>query len=187
MSGAGAVLALALGAAQPESPPTPPPAASQTQPPPSPLQPGAPAASEDTPPPEPLADDAKGTTVDQAYASAEARQGALDGRWRLSDAAGAPLFDFQLTDPGERPSPRTTDFAHPQIEGAWRDLRREGALGGDGLLDQVSRAGQRLVISFHGRDAGHPVQVILHPTAGGGWTGELAEVGATTIVFLERP
>jgi hypothetical protein len=104
MSATGAVLALALGAAQPETPPAPPPAASQTQPPPSPLQPGAPgqpapAAGEDTPPPEPLADEAKGTTVDQAYASAEARQGALDGRWRLSDAAGAPLFDFQLTDP----------------------------------------------------------------------------------------
>jgi hypothetical protein len=86
---------------------------------------------------------------------------------------------------GYRPSLRTTDTARPQIEGAWRDLRREGALGGDGVLDQVSRDGERLVLSFHER-AG-PAQAILHPAAGGGWSGELAEVGATTIVFLERP
>ncbi|QUD86798.1 hypothetical protein [Phenylobacterium montanum] len=194
MHPAGAALALALGAAQPDAAPaTTPPAATQTQPPPSPLQPGAPGApappqaGEDAPPPEPLADDAKGTTVDQAYASAEARQGALDGRWRLSDAAGVPLFDFQLTDPGEKPSPRTSDTARPQIEGAWRDLRREGALGGDGVVDQVVRDGDKLVISFHERDAAHPMQAILHAETNGGWIGELAEVGATTIVFLERP
>jgi hypothetical protein len=54
------------------------------------------------------------------------------------------------------------------------------------VLDQVAREGARLVLSFHDPDTAHPVQVILH-SAKGGWSGELAEVGATTVVFLERP
>jgi hypothetical protein len=55
------------------------------------------------------------------------------------------------------------------------------------VLLRVLRDGERLLISFQEPDAAHPVQVILHPATNGGWSGELAEVGATTIVFLERP
>lgn len=184
MSAAGAAVAIALAAVQPPGAQPP-----DTQPPPSPLtaSPLPAPAPDDSAPAEPLADEANGATVDQAYAAAQSRQGPLDGRWRLSDAGGAPLFDFQLTDPGDRPSPRTSYTARPQIEGAWRDLRRDGALGGAGVLTIVQREGDKLVIAFGEPGPAHPIQVILHRTATGGWSGEMAEVGATTIVFLERP
>ncbi len=191
MSPAGAVVALALSAAQPPDLP-PPPAAPTVQGPPAPAPSPAPPpdqaqTTDDSNPAEPLADDAKGTTVDQAYQAAEGRQGPLDGSWRLSDGAGAPLFDFQLTDPGGAPSPRASAPDHPDIEGAWRDLRRMGALGASGFLQSVRHDGSSLVISFTEAGPARPTRLTLRPTADGGWTGELNEAGdPPLVVFLDR-
>ncbi len=195
MSPAGAVAALALSAAQPSDHPSPPPTAPAVQAPPAPGSVPAPIpappdqaqTTDDSNPAEPLADDTKGTTVDQAYQAAEGRQGPLDGSWRLSDGAGAPLFDFQLTDPGGAPSPRASEPNHPDIEGAWRDLRREGGLGASGVLQSVRHDGPSLVISFTEAVPARPTRLALHPAANGGWTGELDEAGRPPlVVFLER-
>ena len=178
MNPAGAVMALALGAAQPpEGAPLQPPAAVQP----------APAQPESDTPTEPLADDAKGVSVDQAYQAAERHQGPLDGSWRLSDNAGVPLFDFQLTDPGGAPSPRATQPDHPEIEGAWRDLRREGAMVASGFLQSVRRDGTSLEIQFVESDPARPTRLLLRASLYGGWAGELDEAaGPPVVVFLER-
>ncbi len=212
MTAAGAVVALALGAAPapslsppiaaPVSPPSsvssttpapataPVPGAGAAPPPPSDgLEPDTKPLADDNAPSDPLADDTQGLTVQSAYAAAEQHQGPLDGRWRLSDGAGAPLFDFQLTDPGANPAPRASDPEHPQIEGAWRDLRLQGGLGGSGFLLSVRRDGADLEIRFYETDAKRPTRLALHPAADGGWSGDLTEGGGdrrAKIVFLDR-
>ena len=198
MTPAGAIVALALGATPPEpaAPPTPPPApatapAAATPPPANAAKPGDGLEPDSTPitgdsaPTEPLADEATGSTVHSAYIAAEQHQGPLDGHWRLSDGDGAPLFDFQLSDPGAAPSAKAGNPKHPEIEGAWRDLRHEGG-GWSGFLLSVRHDGARLQIDFDESDPSQPVQLILRPTADGGWTGELTEAGAPRIVFLDR-
>ena len=202
MTAAGAVVALALGAAPaPPSPPPAPPAApapavappattvpaTSTPPPSDTLEPDTKPLSDDNAPTDPLADETQGSTVQSAYAAAEQRQGPLDGRWRLSDGAGAPLFDFQLSDPGANRSPRSSNPDHPDIEGAWRDLRREGAMGASGFLLSVRHDGASLEISFEEANPKRPGRLALHLAADGGWKGELTEGGAPQIVFMDRP
>lgn len=189
MSAAGAIAALALsastsGAPAPATAPAalPPPAAATA----SPDAPETPATrpDESAPPADPLADDAQGLTVESAYRAAQDRRGPLDGRWRLSDGAGAPLFDFQLADPGAAPSPAAADPDHPEIEGAWRDLRREGALAASGFLTSVRREGEALELTFS--EGPRTVRIRLTPVSGAGWRGELDEGAGPRAVFLER-
>ena len=184
MTPAGAVIALALGAAQPSGAPQP----SQPDAPTVQAAPAPPQPSDDATPAEPLADDSRGVSVDEAYQSAERHQGPLEGSWRLSDNSGVPLFDFQLADPGGAPSPRASQPDHPEIEGAWRDLRREGAMVASGFLLSVKRGPMSLEILFVEADPATPTRLLLRPTLYGGWTGELDEAGAPPlVVFLDRP
>ncbi|HEY2658810.1 MAG TPA: hypothetical protein VGI79_03745 [Caulobacteraceae bacterium] len=203
MTAAGAVVALALGAApapQSSVAASPPAAAASSAQSVAPapdqkanaapssdaLEPDTKPLTDDNAPTEPLADETQGSTVQSAYAAAEQRQGQLDGRWRLSDGAGVPLFDFQLTDPGGSRSPRASNPEHPDIEGAWRDLRREGGVGASGFLLSVRRDGTNLEIRFYETDPRRPSRLMLHPTADGGWTGELTEGGPAKFVFLDQ-
>ena len=89
------------------------------------------------------------TAADAAYdgrlrssmASAQAYQGPMDGGWTLL-AGGRELYVFQLTDRAG------------VVDGAWRDLRRPGALDASGFFDQVERSeaglrfwiGERVVV-----------------------------------------
>ena len=82
------------------------------------------------------------TVADQAYdsrirassASAQVYQGALDGGWTLASADGGDLYAFQLSDRG-----------NGAVEGAWRDLRKPGALSASGFVDQIERVGGEIV------------------------------------------
>ena len=187
MSAAGAIAALALSASTPGAEPSGPAAAAQAQataPVSAPPEPPATTPDDSAPPFDPLADDAQGLTVESAYRAAQARRGSLDGRWRLSDGAGAPLFDFQLSDPGAAPSPASADPDHPQIEGAWRDLRREGALAASGFLASVQRDGETLELTF--AEGPRTMRIRLKPASGPGWSGELDEGAGPKPVFLDR-
>ncbi len=105
--------------------------------------------------------------IRSSMASAQGFQGPLDGGWTL--AAGArELYALQLID------------RNGAVEGAWRDLRRPGALDASGFIDQVERAGGELTVRF----AGGAV-AILHADDGR-WSGELSEGGRAESVTLRR-
>lgn len=119
--------------------------------------------------------DAPATPTEAAYdsrlrssaASVQGFQGPMDGGWTLS-AGGQALYALQLTD------------RNGAVEGAWRDLRRSGALDAYGFFDIVERTGSRLTFRF-----ADGIVAELHPD-GGRWTGELVEGGRRETVSLAR-
>lgn len=119
--------------------------------------------------------DAPATPVEAAYdsrlrssaASVQSFQGPMDGGWTLS-AGGQALYALQLTDRAGA------------VEGAWRDLRRSGALDAYGFFDIVERTGGRLMFRF-----ADGIVAELHPQ-GDRWTGELVEGGRREVVSLIR-
>jgi hypothetical protein len=134
--------------------------------PPAPAQPGAridPAAPTD----------AYDSRVKQSFAAAQSFQGPLDGGWTLSATGEGQLYAIRFVDRGGR------------LEAAWRDLRRKGALGASGFVDQVERLGGRLTLAFSPVDGVRDVATL---TAGAGnlWTGQLDENGRTRAVALAK-
>lgn len=118
--------------------------------------------------------DGPGTEADLAYDSrlrmsasaARSFEGPLEGGWTLA-AGGSDLFALQLVD--------RAGF----VEGAWRDLRRPGALDASGFIDAAERNGGDLTFRFAG------AVLVLHP-AEAGWAGQLTEAGHTTTARLTR-
>lgn len=112
--------------------------------------------------------------ADQAYdgrirasmAAAQGYRGAWDGGWMLS-AGGRDLYSLELND---------RDGA---VEGAWRDLRRAGALDASGFIDSAEAADGSLTLRFAG-------VVAVIRAEGGRWRGELTEAGRTEPVGLRR-
>jgi hypothetical protein len=110
--------------------------------------------------------------VKQSFAAAESFQGPLDGGWTLSAGAEGPLYAIRFVDKAGR------------VEAAWRDLRRQGALGSSGFVEQVARDGGRLVLRFSPSDGVQDVATLN--AAAGGWTGELDENGRKRAVSLAK-
>lgn len=121
------------------------------------------------------APDGPPTAADVAYdsrlrasmASAQGFQGPMDGGWTLF-AGERELYALQLID------------RNGAVEGAWRDLRRPGALNASGFIDGTERMDDALTIRFA---AG--AVAVLHG-ADGRWTGELTEAGEKRAVTLRR-
>jgi hypothetical protein len=114
------------------------------------------------------------TRLKSSFASAQGFQGPLDGGWTLSAKDAGDLYALQLVDRPDR------------LEGAWRDLRRKGALGASGLVDDIRRNGADLTLSFSASDAAQPVTATLHAAYDGAWSGNLTEGGRTRAVVLRR-
>lgn len=110
-----------------------------------------------------------------SFASAQGFQGPLDGSWTLAAAGGGDLYALELRDRGAG-----------VVEGAWRDLRRAGALGASGFVDEISRAGQELTLRFQPSPDAPTVTATLRGGHDGRWTGELVEQGARLPVSLRR-
>jgi len=106
--------------------------------------------------------------VRASWASAQSFQGPLDGGWTLAAASG-PLYALQLADRGRG-----------SVEGAWRDLRRPGALDASGLIDPADDAGAEVTLRLGGGVA------TLRRGADGRWAGTLDEAGRTQAVNLSR-
>lgn len=114
--------------------------------------------------------DAPPTAGDMAYQNrvlgvfhaAQGRQGALDGRWRVN-ADGVDVYILQLADPGAGES---------RIEGAWRNVRREGGLDASGFVDQVSREDDEVVVRFTDA-ARRAAEIRLRNTPDGQWVGRI--------------
>lgn len=104
-----------------------------------------------------------------SFASAQGMQGPLDGSWTLS-AEDKDLYSFELVD-------RNGGY----LEGAWRDLRRIGALGASGFVSEVSRYGPQLTMRFSSATA------TLSAGVDGRWSGELVDKGGQrSTVVLRR-
>ena len=191
MSVIAALAALSLQAAQPapsgaaaQASPAAPNAAPSSAPAPNPTP--APPTIDSVLEQETLTEDARQAAVRAAFDAAQARRGALDGRWALSAPDGQALYIFQLTDPGQSPDPRSITPQVPVIEGAWRDPRRAGAADGSGFLARVQRDGSALTIRFADRDPAHPQVVTLHLLADGRWSGALEGEGPSRPVVMAR-
>ena len=108
-----------------------------------------------------------------SFAAAEGFQGPLDGGWTLA-AGSDDIFALQLVDKADR------------LEGVWRDLRRKGALGASGVVDQISRQGGELTLRFQARASGPQTVAVLHSTPDGRWTGNIEDAGQRKAVVLRR-
>jgi hypothetical protein len=108
-----------------------------------------------------------------SFSSAQGLQGPLDGSWVLSGPEG-DLYSLELVD-------RTSGV----LEGAWRDLRRPGAINASGFVDDIQRYGGQLTLRFypHGRE---PAVATLMAGVDGRWRGELTDRGARKSVTLKR-
>lgn len=123
------------------------------------------------------------TYVDQGYdqrlrssfSSAQGLQGAMDGSWILSVDGLGDLYVFELVDRG-----------YGLVEGAWRDLRRKGALTGSGFIDVIERSGSQVTLRFTSRPDGAPTTATLTASADGRWSGELTDQGRTRPATLRR-
>lgn len=121
------------------------------------------------------APDGPASPADQAYdsrlrssaAAVRGYQGPMEGAWTLS-AGGREVYALQLVD------------RNGYVEGAWRDLRRTGALEGSGFIDEIERAGGDVTFRFAAGTV-----AVLH-AAEGRWTGRLTEAGHTETVTLSR-
>lgn len=127
--------------------------------------------------------DAPPSHVDQAYEarlrasflSAQGLKGPLEGGWTLTDAAGGRLYDLQLV-----------DSTGGTVDGAWRDLRRPGAIDASGLIVGASRIGNQFNLRFYPQGSGGPVIANLTGTVDGRWSGEITENGERRTVYLQR-
>jgi hypothetical protein len=109
------------------------------------------------------------------FQATQGRQGPFDGRWTLSGSAG-DMFVLQLTDPGEG----------GKVEGAWRDLRRNGG-GRSGLIDSIVRDGDMVTVRFVEAEGQQPVEVKLRSPQPGGWLGEVSTVeGGRQSIVMHR-
>jgi len=111
--------------------------------------------------------------IRSSIASAQRYQGPLDGGWTLS-VGGRDLFALQLVDRGRG-----------QVEGAWRDLRRLGAVGASGFVEQIESQGPDLILRFTTQATG-AVEIALHAAGSDLWTGDVLENGERRSANLRR-
>ena len=114
--------------------------------------------------------------VKGSVAAAQNLQGPLDGGWRIAGADGAPLYALQIVDKAGGAG---------ELEGAWRDLRRPGSVGSTGLIEELRRDGDDIVVRFSPR-GGETSVLTLRPAGEARWSGQLAEDGADVAVRAEH-
>jgi hypothetical protein len=136
------------------------------------------------PPPETLAGPDGAPSKAQVYelrvkgsiAAAQSLQGPLDGAWRVTGADGTQLYALQLVDKAG---------GLGELEGAWRDVRRPGTVGSTGLIEELRREGDDIIVRFSPR-GGQSSVLTLRSSGYERWTGQLAENGAAIAVVAEH-
>ena len=114
--------------------------------------------------------------VKGSIAAAQNLQGPLDGGWKIAGPDGAQLYALQLVDKAG---------GYGELEGAWRDVRRSGAVGSTGLIDDLRREGSDVVVRFSPR-GGQSSVLTLRPAGYERWSGELSENGQVQAVVAEQ-
>lgn len=113
--------------------------------------------------------------IRSSFRSAQGLQGPLDGLWTLSANGVGDLFALDLV-----------DRSGAALEGAWRDLRRVGALGASGFVDDIQRYGGQLTLRFYPHGGTEPAVATLASSPDGRWFGELVDRGERRTVTLRR-
>ncbi len=108
--------------------------------------------------------------------AAQGLQGPLDGGWAIDGSDGTTLYALQIVD---------KVGGYDGLEGAWRDVRRTGAVGSTGLIDFVDRSSDGFLARFTPRP-GQLATLDLRPRGDGAWTGKLNENGVETLVTAHR-
>lgn len=108
--------------------------------------------------------------------AAQGLQGPLDGGWAIDGPDGKTLYALQLVD---------KVGGYDGLEGAWRDMRRPGAVGSTGLIDFVDRAYGGFTARFSPR-AGQLATLDLTSRGDGAWTGKLVENGVQIPITARR-
>jgi hypothetical protein len=108
--------------------------------------------------------------------AAQGLQGPLDGGWSIEGPDGTTLYALQIVD---------KVGGGTGLEGAWRDVRRAGAVGSTGLVDFVDRAPGGFLARFSPRP-GQIATLDLTPRGDGSWSGKLNENGVETRVTAHR-
>lgn len=116
--------------------------------------------------------------VEETADRAQDRFGPLDGLWRVTMDGGAPLLMLALHDPGAFDS---------EIEGAWRDLRRRGAVGASGVLVSCTRDGGALTIMYYEPGATEPSTLRLFREPDERWRGVLQTRAGASVPVLMSP
>ncbi|MDB5455168.1 MAG: hypothetical protein JWP92_753 [Caulobacter sp.] len=114
--------------------------------------------------------------IKSSIAAAQGLQGPLDGGWSVIGPDGAPLLALQIVDRGA---------GDGVLEGAWRDVRKPGAVGSTGLIDSLDHADDTVVAIFSPPGAQN-AQLTLRPLGGARWAGTLVEGGSSLAVTAER-
>lgn len=114
--------------------------------------------------------------VKGSIAAAQNLQGPLDGGWRIVGQDGGQLYALQLVDKAG---------GYGELEGAWRDVRRSGAVGSTGLIEDLRREGSDVVVRFSPR-GGQSSVLTLRPAGYARWAGELVEDGQARAVVAEQ-
>lgn len=136
------------------------------------------------PPPEAAVAPDGGPTRAQVYemrvkgsvAAAQSLQGPLDGGWNINGANGGQIYALQIVDKAG---------GYGELEGAWRDLRRPGSVGSTGLVEDLRREGDTVVVRFSPK-GGQSTVLTLRPSGYERWAGELAENGQAVAVTAEH-
>jgi hypothetical protein len=111
--------------------------------------------------------------IRSSFASAESYQGQLEGGWTLAELRDGDHYALQIVDRRDR------------LEAVWRDVRRPGAPGASGLVDDIQRSGGELTFRF--TVAGEFASVVrLHEGGDGRWTGNLVRGDQLFTVTLRR-
>ena len=108
--------------------------------------------------------------------AAQGLQGPLDGGWTITGPDGTTLYDLQIVD---------AVGGYGALEGAWRDVRRVGAVGSTGLIDFVDRSTGDFLTRFSPRP-GQLTTLDLRSRGDGGWAGKLNENGVEIPVTARR-
>ena len=108
--------------------------------------------------------------------AAQGLQGPLDGGWAIEGPDGKTLYALQIVD---------KVGGYEGLEGAWRDVRRIGAVGSTGLIDFADRSYNGFQARFSPRP-GQLSTLDLTPRGDGTWSGKLNENGVQTSVVARR-
>jgi hypothetical protein len=111
--------------------------------------------------------------IRSSFASAESFQGPLEGGWTLAEQRDGDHYALQIVDRRDR------------LEAVWRDVRRPGAPGASGLVDDIQRTGGGLTLRF--TVPGEVASVVtLHQSGDGRWAGNLVRGDELFTVTLRR-
>jgi hypothetical protein len=114
--------------------------------------------------------------VKGAFAAEQALHGRLDGIWIVSAADGSPLLSLVISDPG----------GAAQLGGAWRDLTRGPGPESSGVIDQVVREGEAVIVRVRLSETAPALTLRLQPAADGRWRGQLYDAGKARAVVMDR-